>query len=94
MRPARRAFLLGFLVGVVVTLPAALLGLVATWAEAALPWVVPGLLITRPLAPWMQTWPGALNIGLAAVANGVVYGLLVVGIVTVIRSVRRPARVG
>jgi hypothetical protein len=87
----RRVFLVGFLVGFVVTLPAALLALVATWAEAALPWVVPGLLLTRPLAREMQDWPGAVNIGLAAVANGLVYGLVVLIVVTVLQRLRRPA---
>jgi hypothetical protein len=93
-RSWRRPFLVGFLIGIVVTVPAAVLALIFTGAEVALPWVVPGLLLTRALAPFMQTWPGALNLALAALANGLVYGLVAVAVVAAVRLARRPARQG
>jgi uncharacterized membrane protein len=88
VRSLPRIFVLGFAIGFVVTVPAAMLALIFSWAESALPWVVPGLLLTRPLSSVMQDWPGAVNLGLAALANGLVYGLVVLAVVTVVRRTR------
>jgi hypothetical protein len=93
-RSAFRPFLVGFLIGAVLTVPAAVLALIFTWAEVALPWVVPGLLLTRTLVPFMQNWPGAVNLAVAALANGMVYGLVALAVVAAVRLARRPARLG
>jgi hypothetical protein len=85
----RRAILIGFVVGFVVTVPATVLALIFGWAELLLGYVVPGGLLLRPLAPYMADWPGAVNMGLASVANGLVYSLVAAAIALLVWPRRR-----
>ena len=77
---ARRPAAIAFVVGFLVTVPAAFLSLLFTWAEALASVVVPGAFLLRPLSPAMANWHGAVNMGLLSVANGLVFGLIVFAI--------------
>jgi hypothetical protein len=84
-----RAFGLGFVLGLVVTVPAVFFALLSPVGEAVLGILTPGSLLLRPLTDVMASWPGLLNIALVAVANGLVYGLVATALVSVVRAVRR-----
>ena len=80
---ARRSASWGFLVGFLVTVPAALLALVSATGEALKPYLVPGAWLLQPLTDAMADWPGLLTILLTAVANGLVYGAVAATVWTV-----------
>jgi hypothetical protein len=84
-----RAFWVGFVLGLVVTVPAVFFALLSPVGEALLPVLTPGSLLLRPMAEVMATWPGLLNVGLVAVANGLVYGSVAVALVRLMGVVRR-----
>ena len=83
-----RAFGAGFVVGAVITLPAVFLALLSPVGEALLRILIPGSLLLLPIGDAMASWPGLLNVGLIAIANGLVYGLAAVAIVRVLGVVR------
>lgn len=91
-RPLRRWFLIGFLIGFVITLPAVFLGLLVPAAEKVIPFVTPGTLLLRPLTALIQVWPGAVNMLLASIANGLVFGVVAVCGALLVRRVRPPRR--
>lgn len=80
----RRAFVLGFLAGFLVTVPAALSALLFPVAERLLPVLTPGVTLLRPLSSAMAGWPGGVNLLLGSLANGVVVGLLVAAVALVV----------
>jgi hypothetical protein len=80
----RRAFLLGFLAGVLVIVPAAMLALLFPVAERVAPVLTPGLALLRPLSSAMAGWPGGVNLLLGSLANGLVVGLLVAAVALVV----------
>ncbi len=84
-----RAFGIGFVLGLVVTVPAVLFALLSPVGEAVLAILTPGSLLLKPLTDAMATWPGLLNVALVAVANGLVYGLAATALVSVASAVRR-----
>lgn len=84
-----RAFAVGFVVGLVVTVPAILFALLSPVGEALLPLLTPGSLLLRPIAEAMADWPGLLNVGLVSVANGLIYGLVAMVLVRVAGLLRR-----
>ncbi|MFC5382698.1 hypothetical protein [Aquipuribacter nitratireducens] len=73
-----RVLAVGFVVGAVVVLPAALLALVWQPAELVFPFLTPGLVLLLPLNAAMADWPGAVNMTLGALANGLVVGVVAV----------------
>lgn len=74
-RPApRRAFVLGFLAGFLVLVPAVVLALLFPLGEWLFPVLTPGVVLLRPLSA-MADWPGGVNVLLGSVANGLVVGL-------------------
>jgi hypothetical protein len=75
--------------GFVVTVPAVFLALLSPVGEAVLGILTPGSLLLKPLTNVMATWPGLLNVGLVAVANGLVYGLVATVLVSVVNAFRR-----
>ena len=75
--PPRRALVLGFLAGFLITVPAVLLALLFPLAERLLPVLTPGVVLLRPLSSAMAGWSGGVNMLLASLANGLVVGLLV-----------------
>jgi hypothetical protein len=85
-RPLRRAFVIGF----VITVPAVFVGLLVPAAEKIIPFVTPGTLLLRPLTPWINLWPGAVNMLLASTVNGLVFGVLASCIALLQSRVRRP----
>ena len=87
--PRARAFGVGFVLGLVVTVPAVFFALLSPVGEAALGILTPGSLLLRPRADVMANWPGLLNVALVAVANGLVYGLAAAALVSVVSAVRR-----
>jgi hypothetical protein len=84
-----RAFVLGFVLGLVVTVPAVTFALLSPVGEAVLGILTPGSLLLKPLTDVMATWPGLLNVALVAVANGLVYGLAATALVSLVSAVRR-----
>ncbi len=82
--PPRRAFVLGFLAGFLVTVPAAMLALLFPVAERLLPVLTPGVALLRPLSSAMAGWPGGINLLLGSLANGLVVGLLVAAVALVV----------
>jgi hypothetical protein len=90
----RRAFALGFLIGAATTVPAVFIALLVPVGEWVLPFVTPGALLLRPFTGVLATWPGAVNLLLAAVANGLVVGVLAAGIQVLLarRHRRHPSR--
>lgn len=87
--PRARAFGVGFVLGLVVTVPAIFFALLSPVGEAALGILTPGSLLLRPIADAMASWPGLLNVALVAVANGLLYGLAATALVSVVNAVRR-----
>lgn len=85
----RRPSMAGFVVGFLVTVPATFLALMFKWAEKASDFIVPSTLLLRPLSPYMADWHGALNMGLASLVNGVVYGLAA-AVAALVWFARRP----
>jgi hypothetical protein len=84
-----RAFGLGFVLGLVVTVPAIFFALLSPIGEALLGILTPGSLLLEPLSDVMASWPGLLNVALVAVANGLVYGSVATALVSVVSAVRR-----
>ncbi len=50
------------------------LALLVPVAEKIMPFLTPGTLLLRPWTALMQVWPGAINMLLVSVANGLVFG--------------------
>lgn len=69
------AFGLGFVLGLLVTVPAVFFALLSPVGEAVHGILTPGSLLLKPLTDVMASWPGLLNVVLVAGANGLVYGL-------------------
>lgn len=82
--PPRRALVLGFLAGVLVTVPAAMLALLFPVAERLLPVLTPGVALLRPLSSAMAGWPGSVNLLLGSLANGLVVALLMAAVALVV----------
>lgn len=87
--PARRAFLLGFLAGFLVTVPAAVLALLLPLGEKLQPFLTPGVALLRPLSSAMAGWPGGVSMLFASLANGLVVGLLVAAVALLAGDVQR-----
>ena len=85
----RRPLLLGFAAGFLAVVPGVLFALLSPVGERVLPFLTPGAELLRPLRGVMASWPGGVNLLLAAVLNGLVLGLVAVGIAAVLRRVRR-----
>jgi hypothetical protein len=62
-----------------------MLALLSPIGEALLKFLVPGSLLLRPIADVMASWPGLLNVALVAAANGLVYALAAVALVSIVR---------
>ena len=75
-RRGRRPVAAGFALGVALVIPALLVALLVPGGDTLLPFLVPGAALLRPLTSVMAAWPGALNLLLAAVLNGMVFGVL------------------
>ena len=72
----RRAAVIGFVVGLVIPLPAIVFALVSPIGETLLPVLVPGSILLRPLSSAMSSWPGAINVLLTSVLNGLLLAVL------------------
>jgi hypothetical protein len=81
-------FLGGFVTGLVVTVPATVLALLFNLGERLFPFLVPGRVLLRGLVSFLQDWPGPVNVALAAVANGLLYGLVAAAVAALIRGLR------
>ncbi len=81
----RRPFAVGFAVGSLMTLPVTLLALAVPAFEPLAPFLVPGAALLQPLSPVMASWPGAVNLLLGSLANGLVVGALAAGGALVVR---------
>ena len=86
--PSRRAFVLGFLAGVLVTVPAVMLALLFPVAERLLPVLTPGNVLLRPLSSAMGDWPVGVIMLLASLANDLVVGLLVAAVALLVSRLR------
>lgn len=54
-------------------MPATLFALLSHTGEALHPYLVPSTELLGPLSDVMATWPGLINMAIAAVVNGVIY---------------------
>ena len=72
----RRLAVGGFVVGFLLPVPVALAALLVPLAERVAPVLTPGVALLRPLSASMATWPGAVNMLLASLSNGVVFGVV------------------
>jgi hypothetical protein len=84
----RRAFVLGFLAGFLIRVPAVLLALLFPLAERLLPVLTPGNVLLRPLSSAMGDWPVGVIMLLASLANGLVVGLLVAAVALLVSRLR------
>lgn len=66
----------GFVVGLVIPLPATFFALISRPGEVLLPYLVPSAELLSPLADAMASWPGLLNMSIVSVLNGVTYGVV------------------
>jgi hypothetical protein len=85
----RRWIAVSFLVGFLIAVPATFFALLSTTGEGALPYLVPGAAMLRPLNDSMSDWNGAVNMVLVSVVNGLVYALVGGLAATVLRTVSR-----
>jgi Flp pilus assembly protein TadB len=76
----KRAAVIGFIVGFLITLPVLVLALLTPVGETLLPILVLGSLLLRPLTDAMASWPGAVNVLLTAIVNGLVYAVVLAAI--------------
>ena len=76
----RRAFLLGFLAGFLIRVPAVLLAVLFPLAERLLPVLTPGNVLLAPLSSAVAGWPLGVVLLIASLANGLVVGLLVAAV--------------
>lgn len=79
----------GFVVGVLVTVPAVFLALLTPVGETLLPVLVPGAALLAPMSDTMSTWNAAVSITLTAVVNGCVYALVGAGLAALTSRARR-----
>ena len=84
-----RAFVVGFVLGAVVTVPTALAALLSTTAERLAPLLTPGVALLRPVSDAMADWPGAVNLLLACLSNALVVGAAAAAGALVLRRGRR-----
>ena len=84
----RGAFLLGFAFGALLVVPV-FVALLVPAAETVWPYLTPGTVVLRPLSNHMAAWPGAGNVFLLAVVNGLVVGALASGIARTTRGSQR-----
>jgi len=85
----RRPFVVGFVIGFLVTVPAIMLALAFPVWETLLPFAVPGGLLLRIWGSAMADWPGLVNVLLACLANGLVYGMVAQAGAAVLRGRER-----
>lgn len=71
-----RWFWVFFAVGAVVTVPVAMLSLLLPAVESVSGVLTPGLWLLTPLVPAMAGWPGAVNLLLGSLANGLLLGVV------------------
>lgn len=86
-----RWFWVFFLVGAVITVPVAMLSLLSSAVESVSGVLTPGLWLLAPLVPAMAGWPGAVNLLLGSLANGLLLGVLGVLVCAVLRLRERRA---
>jgi hypothetical protein len=87
--PPQRWALWGFIVGVAITVPATFFALLSHAGETLHPYLVPSTELLGPLSDVMATWPGLVNMGIAAVVNGVIYAAGVGALTTLLAMLRR-----
>jgi hypothetical protein len=85
----RRAFIVAFVIGAVVLVLAVFLSLLVELPEWLNDILTVGTFLLNPLVEAMADWPGIINVAIAAVANGLVYGVVAAVAAFVINFVRR-----
>jgi hypothetical protein len=85
----RWAFQLGFGFGALLVVPGVFVALLVPAAETVWPYLTPGTVVLRPLSNHMAAWPGAVNVFLLAVVNGLFVGALASGIARMTRRSQR-----
>lgn len=71
----QRWALWGFILGVAITVPATFFALLFHAGETLHPYLVPSAELLDPLSDVIATWPGLLNMVIAAAINGVIYSV-------------------
>ena len=85
----RRAFIIGFVVGAVVLVLAAFVSVLVEMPAWLFGVLTVGAVVLRPFAEAMADWPGLINIALAAIANGLVYGVVAIVVAWILNVMRR-----
>ncbi len=79
----------GFAAGAVMHIVAVTFALLSGLGERLLFLLTPGGLAARELELGRATWPGLVNVGLAMIANGLLYALIAIALVAAWRAARR-----
>lgn len=70
----RGPFAVAFGIGFLLTVPVVVLDLLFPAAEPLAPLLTPGVALLRPLSSVLTSWPGPIDMLLASVANGLMFG--------------------
>lgn len=85
LAPLRRWLLWGWIIGVVITVPATFFALLSPAGETLHPYLVPSAGLLAPLSGAMAEWPALVNLAIACIVNGLVYAT-VAGAVGAVRN--------
>jgi hypothetical protein len=78
-----------FGIAFLLTVPVVVLGLLFPAAERLAPLLTPGVALLRPLSSVLASWPGPVNMLLASVANGLVFGVVAAAVALLLGRRRR-----
>lgn len=85
----RSPFAVAFGIGFLLPVPVVVLGLLPPAAELLAPLFTPGVALLRPLSSVLASWPGPVNMLLASVANGLVFGVVAAAVALLLGRRRR-----
>lgn len=86
--PLRRWLLWGWIIGVVITVPATFFALLSPAGETLHPFLVPSAGLLAPLSGVMANWPALVNLAIACIVNGLVYATVAAAAGAVLHSLR------
>ena len=81
----RRSAVWGFVIGVVIVVPATIAALLSHTGEAVQPYLVPGAWVLSPLRGLAADLPGLVNMATASLVNGLVYAAILAAAMTALR---------
>jgi hypothetical protein len=69
--------------------PVVVVGLLFPVAELLAPLLTPGVALLRPVSSVLASWPGAVNMLVASVANGLAFGVVAAAVALLLGRRRR-----